>query len=271
MAADRSHRFHPRQFAVGHAPTAPRERPPTAARPDPAGSADVFGRSRQTIATSAEVSVKGIRLEAAVDLIPEGASLMIGGFMAVGTPERLMDELVRQHRGGLTVIANDTARPGVGIGKLIDARLVRRLIVSHIGTNPETQRQMLADELEVELVPQGTLAERVRAGGFGLGGVLTATGIGTSVEHGKQSLEIDGRRFLVELPLRADFALIRGKRCDHKGNLDYSLTARNFNPLMALAADTVIAEAASIVPVGVIPPDEVSTPGVVVDYVVQRN
>ena len=214
--------------------------------------------------------MKGISLEAAVEKIPEGATLMIGGFMGVGTPERMMDEIVRQRRGGLTVIANDTAFPGVGIGKLIDQRLATRVIASHIGTNPETQRQMIAEELEVNLVPQGTLAERVRAGGFGLGGVLTSTGVGTLVQEGKQTIEIDGKTFLVELPLRADFALIKARLSDYKGNLAYSLTARNFNPLMAMAADTVIAEANNIVPVGIISPDEVNTPGVVVDYVIQR-
>ncbi len=214
--------------------------------------------------------MKGIHLEAAVEMIPEGASLMIGGFMGVGTPERMMDEIVRQGRGGLTVIANDTAFPGVGIGKLIDRRLATRVIVSHIGTNPETQRQMIAEELEVDLIPQGTLAERVRAGGFGLGGVLTATGVGTLVQEGKQTIDIEGKTFLVELPLRADFALIKARLSDYKGNLAYSLTARNFNPLMAMAADTVIAEANNIVPVGIISPDEVNTPGVVVDYVIQR-
>ena len=214
--------------------------------------------------------VKGIGLEAAVEMIPEAASLMIGGFMGVGTPERVIDEIVRQGRSGLTVIANDTAFPGVGIGKLIDNHLTARVIVSHIGTNPETQRQMIAEELTVELIPQGTLAERVRAGGFGLGGVLTATGVGTLVQEGKQTIDIEGKTFLVELPLRADFALIKAKRSDYKGNLDYSLTARNFNPLMAMAADTVVAEASNIVPIGIISPDEVNTPGVVVDYVIQR-
>ncbi len=214
--------------------------------------------------------MKGIHVEAAVEMIPDGATVMIGGFMGVGTPERMMDEIVRQGRGGLTVIANDTAFPGVGIGKLIDRRLATRVIVSHIGTNPETQRQMIAEELEVDLIPQGTLAERVRAGGFGLGGVLTATGVGTLVQEGKQTIDIEGKTFLVELPLRADFALIKARLSDYKGNLAYSLTARNFNPLMAMAADTVIAEANNIVPVGIISPDEVNTPGVVVDYVIQR-
>mgnify|MGYP001549115143 CR=1 FL=1 len=214
--------------------------------------------------------MKGIRLREAVELIPDGASLMIGGFMGVGTPERLVDEIVSQGRRDLTIIANDTARPGVGIGKLIDARLVARVIVSHIGTNPETQKQMIAEELQVELVPQGTLAERVRAGGYGLGGFLTATGVGTLVQEGKQTVEVDGKTWLLELPLRADFALIKAKRSDYKGNLDYSLTARNFNPLMAMAADTVIADANNIVPIGLISPDEVNTPGAIVDYVIQR-
>ncbi len=207
-------------------------------------------------------------LEEAVAAIPDGAVLMIGGFMGAGTPHRLMDELVRQGRKGLTVIANDTARPNVGIGKLIDAKLVAKLVTSHIGTNPETQRQMITGETQVELVPQGTLAERIRSGGFGLGGVLTPTGVGTTVEEGKQTIDIDGKTYLVEKPLKADFALINAKRADYYGNVDYALTARNFNPLMAMAAETVIVEAADIVPVGVIPPDVVVTPNVLVDYLI---
>jgi len=215
--------------------------------------------------------MKGIKVNEAVAIIPNGATLMIGGFMAVGTPERLMDELVKQNRKGLTVIANDSGRPGVGIGKLIDHKAVAKLMVSHIGTNPETQRQMVAGELEVELIPQGTLAERIRCAGFGLGGVLTATGVGTVVEEGKQTLVIDGNKYLVEVPIKADFALIKASRADYYGNLDYSLTAQNFNPLMAMAAETVITEADSIVPVGVIPPDEVKTPSVLVDYIIERS
>lgn len=206
-----------------------------------------------------------------VAAIPNGAILMVGGFMGVGSPHRLIDELVRQAKGELTVIANDSARPGVGIGKLIAARLVRHLVTSHIGTNPETQRQMLAGEIEVELVPQGTLAERIRAGGHGLGGVLTPTGVGTVVQAGKQTLEIGGRLFLVELPLRADFALVNAWRADHIGNLTYAMTARNFNPLMAMAGGVVLAEAREIVPVGVIPPDEVMTPAVLVDRLIGRS
>ncbi|MBP2292899.1 CoA transferase subunit A [Azospirillum rugosum] len=214
---------------------------------------------------------KLIALADAVALIPDGAVLMVGGFMGVGTPPRLIDELVRQGKRDLTLICNDTALPGKGVGKLIGAKAFRRVIASHIGLNPETQRQMIAGETEVELVPQGTLAERVRAAGFGLGGVLTPTGVGTVVEEGKQTVEVDGKVFLLEKPLKADFALINAKRADYYGNLEYALTARNFNPLMAMAAETVIAEAEDIVPVGVIPPDAVATPNVLVDYIVAKE
>src|SRR4051794_3295708 len=208
---------------------------------------------------------KTIKLAEAVARIPDGASIMIGGFMAVGTPPRLIDETVRQGKKDLIIIANDTARPGVGIGKLIDAKLVSKIITSHIGTNPETQRQMLAGEIEIELVPQGTLAERIGAGGYGLGGVLTPTGLGTTAQDGKQTVEADGRTFLLETPLRADVALLNAKQAVYIGNLAYAMTARNFNPVMAMAADVVIAEAQDIVPVGVIAPDAVETPAVLVD------
>jgi acetate CoA/acetoacetate CoA-transferase alpha subunit len=214
---------------------------------------------------------KAIGLEDAAGKIRDGASLLIGGFMGVGSPHRLIGELVRQGRKNLTVIANDTARPGVGIGRLIDAKAVSRLMVTHIGTNPETQRQMIAGEIEVELCPQGTLAERIRAGGYGLGGVLTPTGVGTTVAENKRQIEVDGKAFLLEAPIRADFALVGANRADYYGNLEYTLTARNFNPLMAMAGITVIAEATEIVPVGVIPPDAVVTPGVLVDHLVQRE
>lgn len=204
-------------------------------------------------------------------MIPDGASLMIGGFMAVGTPERVVDEIVRQSKRDLTIIANDTATPDKGIGKLVAARLLRKAIVSHIGLNPETQRQMMAGELEVQLVPQGTLIERIRAGGFGLGGILTKTGVGTLVQDGKQVVEVAGKTFLVEPALRADFALVQAFVADYLGNLGYALTARNFNPVIAMAADTVIVSAENIVPVGVIPPDHVMTPAPVVDYLVTNS
>ncbi len=209
---------------------------------------------------------QAIKADQAVALIPDGAVLMIGGFMAVGTPHRLIDALVAVGRKDLTVIANDSARLGVGIGKLIDAQAVKRLIVSHIGTNPEAQRQMLSGALNVELVPQGTLAERIRAAGFGLGGVLTRTGLGTLAAEGKPTVTVDGETWLIEKPLTADFALINAKQADYLGNLDYSLTAQNFNPVMAMAAQTVIVDPDTTVPVGVIPPDQVKTPGILVDH-----
>jgi acetate CoA/acetoacetate CoA-transferase alpha subunit len=166
------------------------------------------------------------------------------------------------------VIANDTASPGRGIGKLVEAKLLRKAIVSHIGLNPETQRQMMTRELEVELVPQGTLIERIRAGGHGLGGILTQTGIGTTVESGKQRIDLGGKSYLLETALRADFALVQAFLADYLGNLSYALTARNFNPVIAMAADTVIVSADNIVPVGVLSPDHVVTPAPLVDYLI---
>jgi len=207
--------------------------------------------------------------EAAV-LIPDGASVMFGGYMGVGTATRVVEALVERGARGLTIIGNDTARPGVGVGRLIEAGCVARAIVSHISTNPMTQRKMIAGEIEVELVPQGTLAERIRAGGGGLGGVLTPTGVGTTVAEGKQIITVQGREFLLELPIRADFALIHAHEADYNFNLTYRLTATNFNPVMALAADCVIAEPDDVVPVGVLPPDAVRTPGILVHHLVAR-
>ena len=209
--------------------------------------------------------------EEAVSRIPDGASLMIGGFMGVGTPERIVDEIVRQGKHGLTVIANDSAVPGRGIGKLVSARALRKLVASHIGLNPETQQQMIAGALEVELVPQGTLIERIRAAGYGLGGVLTPTGVGTVVEEGKRKVEVDGREYLLEKPLFADFALVEAFLADYLGNLTYVLTARNFNPVIAMAGATVIVDAEHVVPIGMISPDHVMTPAPLVDWLVVRS
>jgi acetate CoA/acetoacetate CoA-transferase alpha subunit len=203
-------------------------------------------------------------------LIPDGASVMFGGFMGVGTPERIIDALVARGARGLTIIGNDTARPGVGVGKLIDAGCVAAAMVSHIGTNPVTQKKMLAGEIAVDLIPQGTLAERIRAGGSGLGGILTPTGVGTVVQDGKTVIAVNGVDYLLEVPLRADFALLHAHEADYNCNLTYRLTATNFNPLMAFAADCVIAEPDEIVPVGVIPPDAVRTPGILVHHLVER-
>ena len=210
-------------------------------------------------------------LESAVAQISDGAILMIGGFMGVGTPERIVDELIRQRKRDLTVIANDTALPGVGIGKLVTAKAVRKVVASHVGLNPETQQKMLAGEMDVELVPQGTLIERIRAAGHGLGGVLTPTGVGTVVEEGKRKLEVAGREYLLETALSADFALVQAFLADYLGNLTYALTARNFNPVIAMAARTVIVDAEHVVPVGMISPDHVHTPAPLVDYLITRT
>ena len=215
--------------------------------------------------------MRTLSLEEAVGMIPDGARVMIGGFMAVGTPERLVDEIVRQGKRNLTLIVNATGKPGSGVGKLVDAGLVSRTICSHIGLNPETQRQMIAGTMAVDLVPQGTFVERVRAGGCGLGGVLTPTGVGTLVEEGKQKIEVGGKTYLLETALRADFALVHAFLADYLGNLQYALTARNFNPVMAMAADAVIVTADHIVPVGVIAPDHVVTPAPLVDYLVANG
>jgi acetate CoA/acetoacetate CoA-transferase alpha subunit len=215
--------------------------------------------------------MKSVSAEEAVAMIPNGATVMVGGFMGVGTPERLVDELVRQKKSELTVICNDAGLPGKGVGKLFDATLVSTLTASHIGLNPNAQQQMMAKQIAVDLVPQGTLVERIRAGGCGLGGVLTPTGVGTIVEEGKQHMQFNGKTFLLETAMRADFALIHAFVADHLGNLTYVLTARNFNPVMAMAADTVIVTAEHIVPVGVIAPDQVVTPAPLVDYLVMKR
>jgi acetate CoA/acetoacetate CoA-transferase alpha subunit len=215
--------------------------------------------------------MKAVSVEEAVAMIPNGASIMVGGFMGVGTPERLLDELVRQKKSGLSLISNDAAVPGKGVGKLFEDAQVSRMIGTHIGLNPKAQRQMLGKQIAIDLIPQGTFVERIRAGGCGLGGVLTPTGVGTLVEEGKQKIEVNGKAYLLETALRADFALVHAFLADYAGNLSYALTARNFNPVMAMAADTVIVTAEHIVPVGVIAPDHVVTPGPLVDYLVSNG
>jgi acetate CoA/acetoacetate CoA-transferase alpha subunit len=207
----------------------------------------------------------------AAELIPDGATLMIGGFMGVGSPHRVIDALVKVGRKNFTVIANDTARPGYGIGKMITSGQISRLIASHIGLNPETQKAMIAGSLDILLTPQGTLAEQIRAGGFGLGGVLTKTALGTIAAKGMRVIDIDGEDWLFAPPLKADFALLHADRADYNGNLVYQLTSTNFNPMMATAGAVVIAESREISPVGLIPPDEVTTPGVLVDFLIRRE
>lgn len=206
----------------------------------------------------------------AVAKVKDGMTIMVGGFLANGTPNTLIDALAKSGVKDLTLICNDTAYPDKGVGQLIANRQVKKLIVSYIGTTPEASEMMNKGEIEIEFTPQGTLAERVRAGGCGLGGFLTPTGVGTIVAEGKQLMEIDGKKYLLELPLRADIAFIGASKADENGNLIYRGTSRNFNPLMATAADLVIAEAKEIVPVGDILPENVHTPGVLVDYILEK-
>ncbi|MFZ5814605.1 MAG: acetate CoA-transferase subunit alpha [Bacillota bacterium] len=208
-------------------------------------------------------------LERAMSLVQDGMTVMVGGFMAVGTPELFMDALAEKGVKDLTIICNDAGFPDRGVGKLIARRQVKRLIASHIGLNPEAGRLMTTGEMEVELVPQGTLAERIRCGGAGIGGFLTPTGVGTVVEEGKQKLEIDGKVYLLELPLKADVALIFAHQADTMGNLVYRRSIRNFNPPMAMAAQTTIALVREVVEAGQIDPDLVMTPGVLVDHIVK--
>ena len=212
---------------------------------------------------------KIVTTEQALEHIKDGMTIMAGGFLAVGAPEILIDGIVAKGVKDLTVITSDTAYTDKGIGKVIVAKLAKKVIASHIGTNPETGRQMNEKEMEVELVPQGTLAERIRAAGAGLGGVLTPTGLGTLVETGKDRITVDGREFLLEKPLKADVALLLADVADKSGNLVYRRAARNFNPLMAMAAETVIVVAKTIVETGAIDPDHVMTPGIFVDLIVQ--
>ncbi len=210
---------------------------------------------------------KIISIEEIPSILTDGMTIMAGGFMGVGTPQELVTAMLDAEVKDITLIANDTAFTETGVGPLIVNKRVKKVIASHIGTNPETGKQMIAGELEVELVPQGTLAERVRAGGSGLGGVLTPTGVGTVVEEGKEKITVDGREYLLEKPLRAEVALLKAYKADKAGNLIYHRSARNFNPLMALAADLVIVQVEQIVEIGEIDPDEVMTPGILVDKI----
>lgn len=211
---------------------------------------------------------KVVSIEEAISHIKDGMTIMIGGFLGCGSPHKLIDALVEKGVKDLTLICNDSGFPDIGAGKLVVNRQIKKLIASHIGTNRETGNQMNAGEMEVVLVPQGTLAEQVRAGGAGLGGFLTPVGLGTVVEEGKEKIEIDGKTYLLELPLRADVALIAGHTVDKFGNIVYHGATRNFNTLMATAADLVIVEADNIVEVGEIDPNHVVTPGIFVDYIV---
>ena len=211
---------------------------------------------------------KHISIEEAVNHIKSGMTIMIGGFLGNGNPHKIIDTLIQKQINNLIIIANDTAMPDYGIGKLIVNKQVKKVITSHIGTNPITGDMMNNGELEIEFSPQGTLAERIRCGGAGLGGVLTKTGLGTIIASAKQVITIDGTDYLLEKPLRADVALLGATKGDKLGNLQYYGTSQNFNPIMAMAADIVIAEIDKVVEVGEIEPEFVHTPAIFVDYFV---
>ena len=213
---------------------------------------------------------KFISIEKAVAQVKEGMTVMVGGFLANGTPNAIVDALAQSGVKNLTLICNDTAYPDKGVGQLIANKQVKKLIVSHIGTNPCTSEQMNCGELDIEFVPQGTLAERIRSGGAGLGGFLTTTGMGTIVAEGKPVVCVDGKEYLLEKPLRADIALVGASVGDKSGNLIYKGTSQNFNPLMASAADLVIAEISELVEVGELAPEAVRTPAIFVDYIVEK-
>ena len=210
-----------------------------------------------------------IKISALKNHLFDGMSIMVGGFMAVGTPELLIDEIVRLNIKDLTIICNDAGFVDLGVGKLIANNQVKKLIASHIGLNPEAGRLMSEGLMECDLVPQGTLAEQIRAGGAGLGGFLTPTGLGTIVEDGKQLITVNNKDYLLELPLRADLALLYGTTVDKYGNTNYTKTTRNFNPVMATATDKVIVQARHMVEA--IDPDNVMTPHIFVDYVVKEE
>jgi acetate CoA/acetoacetate CoA-transferase alpha subunit len=210
---------------------------------------------------------KIISLEEAVSHIDSGMTLMIGGFLGNGSPKKIIDLLVQKPIKDLILIANDSATPEIGLGKLIANRQVKKIITSYIGMNPISIEMMNAGAMEIEFVPQGTLAERVRCGGSGLGGVLTKTGVGTLVAKDKQHITVESVEYLLELPLRANIALIGATLGDKSGNLQYKGTTQNFNPLMAMAADLVIAEVENLVEIGEIAPELVHTSAIFVDYI----
>ncbi len=209
---------------------------------------------------------KLISIQEAAKLIKAGSTLMIGGFLRCGSPVRIIDEMIKNKTGNLTLIANDTSVPDHDRGKLVVNKLVKKAIVTHIGTNPETGRQLNAGEIEVELVPMGTLVERIRCAGAGLGGFLTQTGKGTLVEQGKQTVELNGEKYLLETPLKADAAIIYASKADKFGNAFLDGTTRNFNTVMATAAETVILEADEICDEP-LDPAQVTIPGIFIDYI----
>jgi acetate CoA/acetoacetate CoA-transferase alpha subunit len=210
---------------------------------------------------------KRISLNDAVSMVKDGMTVMVGGFLGCGGPLRIMEALAESGVKNLTVIANDTAFPDRSLGLLVVKGAVSKLIVSHVGTNPVTGEKMNSGEIDVEFSPQGTLIERIRAKGAGLGGVLTPTGLGTIIAEGKEVINIDGKDYLLERPLGADVAILGASVADESGNLVHHGTTQNFNPLIAMAAERVIVEADKVVPVGSIAPEAVHTPAIFVDHI----
>ncbi|HJH59844.1 MAG TPA: CoA transferase subunit A [Bacteroidetes bacterium] len=208
---------------------------------------------------------KQITLEEAISRVHDGMTIMFGGFLGVGSAVQIIDALVEKGVKDLTIISNDTAYDNVAHGKLVANHQVKKAIVSHTGTNKETAAQKNAGTLEVEYVPQGTLAERIRAYGAGLGGVLTPTGLGTVIAEGKEIINVDGKDYLLEKPLKADIAFLRANIVDEEGNMVFIGTTQNFNPLMAMAADYVIVEAEKLVKTGEIAPEHVHVSGIFVN------
>jgi len=209
--------------------------------------------------------------DAAVADIPDGATIMVGGFGLCGNPENLILALHRKGVKDLTLISNNCGTTELGLGVLLQARQIKKIVASYVGENKEFERQYLSGELEVDLVPQGTLAERIRAGGAGIGGFYTATGVGTKVAEGKETRVIGGREYLLELPLQADFALVYAHQADTWGNLTWRKTTRQFAPMMCAAARVTIAETPNVVPAGALDPDHVHTPGIYVKRVVKGS
>ena len=207
--------------------------------------------------------------DAAVAEVPDGATVMSGGFGLCGNPENLIAALARKGVKNLTLISNNCGTNDYGLGVLLKARQVRKMVASYVGENKEFERQLLAGEIEVELNPQGTLAERIRAAGCGIGGFFTPTGVGTKIAEGKETRAIDGTDYVFEKPLHADFAIIRAWKADRWGNCVFRETARNFSPLMAMAAKTTIVECEHLVEVGEIDPDEIHTPSIFVQKVLK--
>lgn len=205
----------------------------------------------------------------AVAMVPDGATIMMGGFGLCGIPENLIRALHERGTRNLTVISNNAGVDHFGIGVLLQSRQVRKMVSTYVGENQEFERQCLTGELELELVPQGTFAERIRAGGAGIGGFYTPTGYGTVVAEGKETREIDGRHYVLEMPLKADFAFVKAARGDRLGNLVYRRTARNFSPMMATAARVTIAEVEELVEPGALDPNAVITPGIFVNYILR--